>query len=60
MIVCAVTICFGAAAVILGIYSNPSDPVIIRVIGAFGAMFSGIVGLAIGYISGRGRGNGTS
>ena len=42
---------------ILAICGDPSDQVIYRLLGGFGAMFTGMIGLALGYLSGRG-GNG--
>ena len=53
LVLSSVAVLFGFASLVLAIASDPSDAVILRIIGAFGAMFSGIVGLVVGYISGR-------
>ena len=58
LILAFVMLCFGVASMLLAIYTDASDPVIMRLIGAFGSMFTGIVGLIVGYVSGRGRNGG--
>ena len=50
---------FGLGAVILALATETSDTVSLRVVGALGGMFSGIVGIAIGYMVGRRNGNGS-
>ena len=54
-ILAGVMVCFGVATLLLTIFGNPSDQVIFRVLSGFGAMFTGMIGLALGYLSGRGE-----
>jgi hypothetical protein len=44
---------FGLAAVVLTVWGHPSDKVIFRMVGAMGSMFTGLLGLTIGYLTGR-------
>lgn len=53
LILAVIVVLFGAASILLAIYLKPSDPVILRIIGGIGSMFAGLVGLAVGYLSGR-------
>ena len=53
MVLAAVMVLFGIATLVLAIAGEPSDKVIFRLISGFGAMFTGMIGLALGYLSGR-------
>jgi len=44
---------FGVLAICLTLWGHPSDKVIYRLINAMGGMFAGMLGLAIGYLTGR-------
>ncbi len=48
-----ILIVFGMVAIALTIWGDPSEKVIFRVIGAMGSMFTGMLGLAVGYLTGR-------
>ena len=48
-----IMLCFGTATMVLAIIGHPSDQVIVRLVSAMGAMFSGMLGLSIGYLTGR-------
>jgi len=49
----AIMLGFGAAATILAIWGDASDQIILRVVNAMGSMFTGMLGLAVGYLGGR-------
>ena len=53
VILAVVMIGFGIATLILALEGTPSDRVIFRVLSGFGAMFTGMIGLCLGYLSGR-------
>ncbi len=44
---------FGVGSLILVAINHPSDAIAFRLIGAIGAMFTGVIGLVIGYMTGR-------
>lgn len=48
-----ILVMFGLVAVIVTVWGDPSEKVIFRLIGAMGSMFSGMLGLTIGYLTGR-------
>ena len=52
MVLATVMILFGVATMILAAAGEPSDKVIYRLISGFGAMFTGMIGLALGYLYG--------
>jgi hypothetical protein len=46
-------VCFGGAAMLLIGFGHPSDQVVLRLVTAMGSLFTGMLGLAIGYLTGR-------
>lgn len=49
---------YGLGTLALAIWGDPSETVVLRIIGGFGAMFSGILGLVAGYLIGYRENNG--
>ena len=53
-ILATVMILFGIASMILIAAGEGSDNIALRLINAMGAMFTGLIGLTVGYLTGRG------
>jgi hypothetical protein len=49
----SIILAFGLASVVLTVFGHPSDQVIFRMVSAMSSMFTGMLGLTIGYLTGR-------